>query len=122
MRWLLVLSMERLPSPDGSTEGQKTWYDHAGKASPDFQPDPLPEDQVARHQLLPLFVARVLPDGTTWFERNEYNGFGGITQKIDTYTLANGSVGTRTNTFIYGANDFDLVLHIGPSGEQVVSN
>src|SRR6185436_3741909 len=45
-----------------------------------------------------------------------------ITKKIDTYTRADGTVGVRTNSFTYAANDLDLVLHVGPAGEQVVSN
>src|SRR5262249_33430239 len=28
-----ILSIERKASPDGSTEGQKTWYDYAGKTN-----------------------------------------------------------------------------------------
>lgn len=126
-----TMCLERAPSPDGTTEGQKTWYDHARKRASNTQPGlevnpfndwdmytvPSPGDQ-----LRPLFVARVLPDGTTWFKRREYNEFGNATNVITTYTRADGTVGVHTNIYIYAANGIDLIRHINPAGTQVSSN
>ena len=41
---------------------------------------------------------------------------------METYTKSDGSIGTRANSFAYGANAVDMTLQIGPQGEQVVSN
>ena len=50
-----TLSLLRDFSPDsgGTIEGQKTWYDYAGKTNLEYEGT----------QSQPLFVARVLPDG-----------------------------------------------------------
>jgi len=102
-----TLSMERAPSPDGASEGQKIWYDYAGK----------PNTASEGTQVEPLFVAMVLPDGTTRFAHSERNTFGAPTRLISTYSLATGTVALRTNTFEYAANEIDLIRHTGPDGE-----
>ncbi|MBI3851947.1 MAG: RHS repeat-associated core domain-containing protein [Verrucomicrobia bacterium] len=109
-----TLSLTREPSPDsaGTTEGQKTWYDHAGKTNSAYQGT----------QILPLFVARVLPDGTTSFARTERNDWGAVTSQVDTYTKPDGTVGQRTNTFTYASNNIDVLTHISADGTQVSSN
>jgi YD repeat-containing protein len=73
-----TLSMMREPSPDsgGTIEGQKTWYDYAGKTNNAYEGT----------QVLPLFVAQVLPDGTTRFTRSLRNDFGAVTNEISTYS------------------------------------
>ncbi|HEX5218590.1 MAG TPA: hypothetical protein VFZ59_03395, partial [Verrucomicrobiae bacterium] len=112
-----VLSWEQKPSPDGSTEGQVTWYDYAGK-------NPSNPEKVATGTgtQMPSVISRVLPGGNTWYQYFEYNAIGHQTKMVETYTQPGGNIGTRTNTFTYAGNGIDLVLHIGPQGEQVVSN
>ncbi|HEX5218777.1 MAG TPA: cysteine peptidase family C39 domain-containing protein [Verrucomicrobiae bacterium] len=109
-----TLSMERDYSPDGNLDGQKTWYDYPNKG-PDGPGD-------KGYHILPEVVARVLPNGSTWYEWARRNAWGQPTNVVETYTQPNGTVGLRTNHFVYAANGQDLVLHIGPQGEQVVSN
>jgi hypothetical protein len=77
-----TLSLERDPSPDsaGSFEGQKTWFDYTGKTNASY----------AGTQVLPLCVAKVLPDGTTRFIRTERNLLGLVTRSVETY--ANGAL------------------------------
>src|SRR6266542_2292981 len=67
-------------------------------------------------------AARVLPDGSTWFERSVRNSRGANTNLVSTYSAADGSVALRTNVYIYAGNEIDLVRHLGPNQEQVVSN
>ncbi len=54
-----TLSMERDPSPDGTTDGQTTWYDYENKpyGGPEWEGSYSPQ---------PSYVARVLPEGTSW--------------------------------------------------------
>jgi RHS repeat-associated protein len=56
-----TISMERAPSPDTAEniEGQKTWYDYAGKTNSESE----------GAQYLPLLVGRVLPDGYDGIEQ-----------------------------------------------------
>jgi len=107
-----ALSTERAPSPDGSTYGQVTWYDYAGKTY----------GTNIGVTTLPRCVAKVLPSGETRFDFTERNAAGLVTRRISSYSLPNGTVAYRTNRYVYAANDLDLTLHVGVSGEQVVSN
>ncbi|HEX5223040.1 MAG TPA: cysteine peptidase family C39 domain-containing protein, partial [Verrucomicrobiae bacterium] len=109
-----TLSIQREPSPDGTTLGQVTWYDYPNKGA-------YGSADKGDH-ILPGVVARVLPDGSTWYEWTRRNTWGQPTNVVETYTQPNGTIGLRTNHFVYDANGVDLILHIGPSGEQVVSN
>jgi YD repeat-containing protein len=59
-----ILSMQREASPNGTTEGQKTWYDYAGKTNTEY----------IGTQSEALFVARFLPNGNTNFTRILRNG------------------------------------------------
>src|SRR5439155_9936301 len=93
-----VLSMERQSSPDGTAEGQKTWYDHAGKTNINY----------IGAQLLPLFVANVLPDGTTSFVRSDRNSLGNPIANASTYSIG-ANLYLRTNSYGYATNDIDLV-------------
>src|SRR2546426_135866 len=105
--------MRRDPSPDaaGGIEGQKTWFDHAGKTNAQYEGT----------QHLPLFVARVLPDGTTWFNRTDRNSLGSVTTNIGTYSVG-GNTYLRTNLFTYATNDVDLLTDNNALGIQVSSN
>jgi len=61
-----TLSWEQSPSPDGTIEGQVTWYDYAGKnpGAPGF---------IGTGTMMPAVIARVLPDTTTWYQYFEHN-------------------------------------------------
>lgn len=108
-----TLSMQRDPSPDpaGSIEGQKTWYDYAGKPYPSYQGT----------QILPLFVARVLPDGSSWFIRTDRNSVGEAATNISTFT-ASGAVHFRTNFVGFDANQIDRLTVTNDAGIQSSSN
>jgi YD repeat-containing protein len=106
-----TLSIERAPSPDGGiTEGQKTWYDYANKG-PHGNDDKGP-------QIQPSVVARVLPDGSTWYQYFQRNSWGRATNLIEKWNV--GWTGNfRTNRFFYDATGIDLLEHrFGPSGSD----
>jgi len=103
-----TLALEQDPSPDGTTEGQLTWYDHDGKSSQ--------TPEIESTQILPGAVARVMPDGTTAWTRFERNALGNVTRQIERW-VENGQDKRRTNTFIYSADGVDLIEHrFGPAG------
>src|SRR2546422_122454 len=79
-------------SPDGNVEGQKTWFDYAGKVA---QPNGTWGALGTNYN--PLFIARVLPDGSSWFNSFIRNQWGQPTKVIGTYG-SGGSLATRTNT------------------------
>jgi hypothetical protein len=108
-----ALALERVPSPDGVTEGQVTRYDYDGKGAYYEQ---------AGTNGLPSFVALILPDGSTRFTHYARGTHSQVTQDISTCSQPDGTVGLRTNTYIYAGNSVDLVQWAGPNGEQVVSN
>src|SRR5438128_12401451 len=91
-----VLSLERLPSPDGSTNqlaSYATWYDYDGKSL---------GNNYNGTTALPSLKAVVLPDGTsTRYERFTRNSRGNLSLSIATYSATDGSVARRTNTWTY---------------------
>jgi RHS repeat-associated protein len=91
-----VLSMERDPSPDGTTEGLKVFYDYPGK--------------IYRHRQgtndLPAVVAWRLPGGETHYEFGQRDEWGNVTNLVTTYTRSDGMLGTRTNQFVYALNSY----------------
>ena len=95
------ISMEREPSPDGTTEGQKTFYDYPGKTLSYLQGT---NSQIA-------IVARLQPSGNTEYTWSQYNPFGYLTKEISTYTLADGVLRTRTNSIIYATNTITFTLN-----------
>jgi RHS repeat-associated protein len=110
-----TLSMERQPSPDaaGTIEGQKTWYDYAGKTNNAFEGT----------QVLPLFIAQILSDGTTRFTRSLRNGIGAVTSDTSTYSVSSGStVLLRTNSYVYDPAGIDLFATTNALGVLVSSN
>jgi RHS repeat-associated protein len=108
-----TISMKRDPSPDsaGTIQGQKTWYDYAGKTNSEY----------IGTQVMPLLAARVLPDGTTSFTRTECNSMGAMTAEVSTYS-AGGSVALRTNLFGYDASGIDLLTTTNALGIQISKN
>jgi len=109
------LSLERAASQDGTNPGHITWYDHAGKTNLSY----------IGTQIQPLFVARVLPDGTnSWYLRTDRNALGHALTNTSTYSVGS-TLSYRTNTFTYATNDTDLVKITrwnGAVGEFVSSN
>jgi RHS repeat-associated protein len=107
-----AISLECAPSPDGTTPGEITWYDYQGKSfsflegASDF----------------PSFVAKLLSDGSTTFTYSLPGEYLRVTNEVSTFSEPDGSVGLRTNEFIYAANGIDLLQWVGPNAEQVVSN
>ena len=63
--FVLMLSLERLPSPDsgGTIEGQKTWHDNANQPHPSYQ---------GTSTVLPMFTALVVLwfSSALWFFRH----------------------------------------------------
>jgi RHS repeat-associated protein len=110
-----TLAWEQSPSPDGTVEGQVTWYDYPGK-------DPNHLELIGTGTEMPGVIARVLPDGSTSYQYFEHNALGLTTLLVQTYTKTDGTIGTRTNSFEYASNGIDMTRQIGPLGEQVVSN
>jgi RHS repeat-associated protein len=108
------LASEQAPSPDGgTTQGQITWYDYAGKPSGvNYEQGP---------QIQPSVIAQAMPDGTTWYQYYLRNTNGLPTQKIEQW-VSGGAPLFRTNTWTYAANNIDMIQHIGPLGEAVESN
>ncbi len=113
-----ALGLERAPSPDGTTEGQITWYDYAGK------PDEgdLPNAGYEGSSDFPSMVAQVLPGGSTRFAYYQRGPHLNITNEVSTYTAIYGTTALRTNIYYYADNAIDLRQWVGAYGEQVVSN
>ncbi|HEY3854175.1 MAG TPA: RHS repeat-associated core domain-containing protein [Verrucomicrobiae bacterium] len=119
--WLLTansqigqtLSMQRDPSPDnlGLIEGQKTWYDYAGKTNFQYEGT----------QFLPLITARIVPDGTTSLTYQARNAAGSVTTNISTFGIG-ASTGLRTNVLSYGTNLVDLYTVTNALNVREVSN
>jgi RHS repeat-associated protein len=110
----LVLQFEQAFSPDTTTPGQRTWIEHM------WDEDSDPEGRFIA-QILPLKVWRELPDGTTQSLQTERGDFGKITNAISSYTLADGSVGYRTNRFIYSADGLDLLETYDAEGRRAAA-
>jgi RHS repeat-associated protein len=108
-----TLSLEQAGSPDGSAWGQVTWFDYAGKASG--------YNGTRGTNALPRFAALVLSDGATRYTYVEANQRNNPTRTISTYNNGS-SVSTRTNTFSYSSDGFDLIETRGPGNEFISSN
>lgn len=110
----LALAYERSPSQDatGTTPGQITWFDHAGKD--DWAP------WVRGTQIEPKLIARKLPDGSTWYESYIRNAWGWPTSKTTTYGTGNPAP-TRTYTYTYYANGQDIYQVKRPGNQLVAS-
>jgi RHS repeat-associated protein len=105
------LSHEQAPSPNGSTEGQVIFYDYAGKSSSDTS--------LIGTQIQPKTVAYKLSNGETYYETYSRNSIGKPTAITTTYTLSNGSVGTRTKNFTYASNGIDMLTESDFNGNVV---
>jgi RHS repeat-associated protein len=99
------LSMERDPSPDGTTLGEMTWYDYPGK----------PDYNMEGSSGTPTLIIKVLPDSSESYVLNQLDQWNNRTNVVTTYS-ANGTVLLRTNSYVYAANGIDLLMAIGPDG------
>jgi len=88
------LSLVREASPDGSLSGAKTWFDYGGK----------PTRWQAGDDSSTL-ASTLLPDGSVRSKQTTYSD-GLLSQVSDSYTLADGSQGTRTAYYT-----FDMANH-----------
>jgi RHS repeat-associated protein len=112
-----ALSMEQDPSPDGSTPGEMTWFTYPGQP-PGYVYD-LYGNQASYFQgtsISPTLKIKVLPDGTQWYQQYQLDQWGNKTNVISTYTMPGGSVGIRTNSYVYASNGVDLLQSIGADG------
>src|SRR5207248_2257159 len=105
-----TLNMERDFSPDGTAEGQKTWFGYADKTS-----DWNYESQTNN---FPAYIAQRLPDGGTRYTYFEYNVLGAITLERTTNIINGVSLGEKTRTYTYDMNNIDLLLVTNYSGVQ----
>ncbi len=103
-----ALTMEQDPSPDGTAPGEMTWFTYP---NPDYG---APYYQGSSS--MPSLTIKVLPDGSQWYEQYQTDQWGNRTNIISTWTQPDGSVGTRTNSYVYAANGQDLLLIIGADG------
>ena len=101
-----LLSVEREFSPDGTTEGQTTFYDYAGKTLGYLQGT---NSQIS-------VTARIQPSGNTEYYWRQYNADEFVTREISTYTLADGVVRTRTNSYAYATNTISFRMQATCSG------
>jgi RHS repeat-associated protein len=106
-----TLGWEQQPSPDtatttGARDGLITWYDHTGKDM---------GDERRGTQRAPSRVAKVMPDGTTWWMGYQRNTWGAVTNATE-HWYEGGTAYTRTHSYIYSDNGegLDLLRHIEP--------
>ncbi len=101
------ISIEQEPSPDGIHDGQTTWYGYYGNSGP-----------AAGAYGVPDLIARVLPDGTTWYRYLRQDEWYRPTNIVETYSTGFGQTPLlRTNVYIFSGAD--LAKHIGPRGETL---
>ncbi len=103
-----LISMEREASPDGTIEGQYTWYDYEGKNTNSTYKESV-------NSLLSV-VARIMPNGETQYIWTRKNQSAYPTNIVSTYSLLSG-VATRTNILVYATNVTTYIAYeMGGSG------
>ncbi|SPE60028.1 putative YD repeat protein [Verrucomicrobia bacterium] len=109
-----ALSVEQAPSPDGgTTQGQLTWYDYTNK--------PAGTNNEVGPQAMPSVIARVMPDGSTWFDYFQLLTNGLPTQEVEQW-VSEGAVISRTNSYVYATNNNDLLAWTNALGVVAESN
>jgi RHS repeat-associated protein len=108
-----TLSSEQAPSPDGSTAGQTTWYDYVGK--------PSGVNYEIGTQRLPSVIARVMPDGSTWYRYFDRLINGLPRMELEAW-MDSGTVHTRSNVWVWAANNADLLSWTNANHVMVTSN
>ena len=86
------------------------WYDYPGK--------PTGVNGERGSQIMPSVIARVMPDGSTWYQYFERNSIGRATNVIEKW-VADGTAYYRTNKFNYSSDGVDLLTWYGPTNELV---
>lgn len=116
-----TLSLQRDPHPETTPgtplSGQITWFDYVGKHAT--------RNDLEGTLRQPRFIARVRPDRSpkeSQFVYFEHNAQAHPTRQIETWTLPNGTAGTRTNRFVYAADGIDLLKITNAAGVLVMSN
>ena len=109
-----TLSVEQQPSPSNWTnvQGQLTWFDYPGKPT---------TNSWRGTQIQPTVIARVMPDGSTSYQYFERLTNGLPTKAVDKWQ-SGGSAQYRTNTYLYAANNVDLVASTNALYVRVSSN
>ena len=102
----LNMVCEPSPDPNGSYDGQKTWFDYDSR-----------NGATEGTQSQPILIARLLPNGTNWWQSIQRNGWGKPLSIVETYSISSSERGARTNTFVYDDAEIDLLHHIGPHGQ-----
>lgn len=106
------VSVERAPSPDGTAEGLKLFYDYQGKLFP----------HRTGTNALPSVTAWRLPGGETHYDWSRYDFFGNVTNLVSTGTLPDGTLGTRTNQFVYSTNIYSYNYSVVSGGGSTTTN
>ncbi len=115
LSWLsTALSLERAPSPDGTTQGLITWYDYDSKY--------LGNAEFEGTSALVRYAASKLPNGESRFVRYERNALGHPTVLTETWNDSSGALRVRTNSALYAANGIDLLALTNVAGALVSSN
>src|SRR5262249_38144560 len=101
-----TLSLERDPSPDGTQQGQLTWFDYEGK--------PSGTNWMEGTQFTPRIKAWKLPDGNSRYTYYQLNELGNptLSAEISGSGLGLGFFGAgglRTNTFTWSTDGIDLI-------------
>jgi RHS repeat-associated protein len=116
------VSLERAPAPSASEDGHITWFSYRSKySSYRLGPATFPSSSGDEHQL--GLIADVLPNGTTRYEEvlfrsgSEFLAIPYPREVRSTYTKTDGSVGLRTNLYVYHANKTDLYQVYGADGD-----
>jgi len=88
----LEFSLQQEPSPTGSTniQGQLTWYDYAGKNTN--------ATYEIGTQIQAAVIARVMPDGSTWYEYFPRLTNGHPTKVVEKWANAS-AASYRTNNY-----------------------
>ncbi|MGA2175353.1 MAG: RHS repeat-associated core domain-containing protein [Verrucomicrobiota bacterium] len=107
-----ALNMEQAVSPDGSTPGQQKWRAYDGESG--YQQGT---------NALPAVLAWILPDGNSYYQWTQRNGWGNPTevQEVWSQTFRGLSL-TRIKQYFYAANGIDLMQQLGPLNETVAGS
>ncbi len=107
-----ALSSERLPSPnsDGSTEGERVWYDYPGRTTAN--------PHAIGSSFMPSCIARTLPNGTPQFLERVFNSNQMPSQERTSYSIGT-SQGILTNFYHYAANLYDVVTWSNSVGQTL---
>lgn len=116
------ISLERAPAPDATENGHVTWFGYRGKfAAHRVGSTTLVGSSGDEYQL--GLIAEVLPGGSTRYDEILYRS--GSEQVAipfprethSTYTKTDGTIGLRTNLYVYHANKTDLHQVFGADGD-----